>query len=200
MRRLLRSELPADTIALARFLIGATLAHDLPDGRVGGRIVETEAYPPGDPAAHAFAGRTRRNASLFLDRGHAYVYLGYGLHCLFNVSSESAGIGAGVLVRALEPVEGIAAMQARRRTARLLDLARGPGRLAQAMGIGMALDGADLCADMGTAPPLWLAPPPRAPGAIGSSKRIGITKAASAELRFFELGNPFVSGPRALNR
>jgi len=195
IRRLTRRELPADTAALARFLIGATLVHDLPDGRLSGRIVETEAYPPGDASGHAFPGLTRRNRSLFLTRGHAYVYLGYGLHYLLNVASEYNGIGAGVLLRALEPLEGIAAMGQRRGTLRLRDLARGPGRLAQAMGVDLSDDGIDLTRDRS----LWLGAPVRTAGPIGCSVRIGITKEVDRPLRFFERENPFVSGSRHLN-
>jgi DNA-3-methyladenine glycosylase len=194
--RLRRTDLPADTVALARFLIGKTLVHDLPEGRVAGRIVETEAYLPDDPACHAFIGQTRRNRSLFLERGHAYVYFSYGCWALMNVASETAGIGAGVLLRAIEPLEGIPIMEARRKTRRLLDLARGPGRLSAAMGIALADDGRDLCAPG----PLWLGEAVRPPGKVCVSVRIGITRAADRQLRFFEAGNPFVSGPASLNR
>jgi len=101
VRRLRRAELPVDTVRLARYLIGKTLVHNLPGGTVSGRIVETEAYVVGDQAGHAFRGRTLRNRTLYLERGHAYVYLIYGLHYLLNVTSERVGIGAGVLLRAL---------------------------------------------------------------------------------------------------
>ena len=135
IRRLRRSELPADTIKLARYLIGKTLVHDLPRGRLSGRIVETEAYPVGDAAGHAFRGETPSIRSLFLRRGHAYVYFTYGSCFMMNVSSEESGVGAGVLLRAVEPLDGIRFMERRRDTHRLLDLTRGPGRLAQAMDI-----------------------------------------------------------------
>ena len=147
IRRLRRSELPADTIGLARYLIGKTLVHDLPQGRLSGRIVETEAYPVGDAAGHAFRGETPGIRSLFLRRGHAYVYFTYGSCFMMNVSSEESGVGAGVLLRALEPLEGLRFMERRRGTHHLHDLARGPGRLAQAMDIDKRLDGVDLCAD-----------------------------------------------------
>src|SRR5579862_1769071 len=140
---LARAELPADAVALARFLIGATLTHDRPEGRTRGRIVETEAYPPGDPAAHSFAGLTERNRSLFRERGHCYVYLGYGVSWLANVSAESEGKGAGVLFRALEPLDGHDLMLVRRGRE---PLATGPGRLAKALGVDRAQDGLDLCA------------------------------------------------------
>jgi DNA-3-methyladenine glycosylase len=195
-RRLRRSELPVDAAALARFLIGKTLVHDSADGRTSGRIVETEAYVVGDAAGHAFIGKTVRNRSLFLKRGHAYVYFSYGVHWMFNVSAETAHVGAGVLVRALEPIEGIELMRSRRRTDRLVDLARGPGRLAAAMGIDKRLDGVDLCS--GGA--LWLGTARKPAGKTGRSVRIGITKEAHRLLRFYERGNVFVSGSLVLRR
>ena len=114
---LARAELPIDTAALARYLIGKLLVRELPEGVASGRIVETEAYVIGDAAGHAYRGMTPRNRSLFLERGHAYVYLAYGISYMLNVSSEAAGIGAGVLIRALEPLEGVVdhAAQSRRR-------------------------------------------------------------------------------------
>src|SRR5215471_15435293 len=104
VRRLRRNALPADTVGLARYLIGKTLVHDTDEGRSSGRIVETEAYIVGDAAGHAFRGPTARNRSLFLERGHAYVYFIYGCWHALNVCGEVAGVGAGVLVRAIEPL------------------------------------------------------------------------------------------------
>jgi DNA-3-methyladenine glycosylase len=203
IRRLRRTELPADTVALARFLIGKIVVRELAGVRLSGRIVETEAYPQRDPAAHHFRGRTPRNRSMFLRRGHAYVYFSYGNHFMLNVSAEIAGIGGGVLIRALEPLEGISQMQQHRKTVRLLDLARGPGRLASALRIDRSLDGTDLCAPG----PLWLGAPTgsrnsleRDPALVlGTSPRIGITRAARRLLRFYARGSPFVSGPRHLH-
>ena len=194
IRRIRRAELPHDTVKLARFLIGKTIVHDHPRGRLSGRIVETEAYIPGDAACHAFRGPTPRNRTLFLDPGHAYVYFVYGAHYMLNVSSERRGIGAGILLRAIEPLEGIEAMKRNRKTSRLEDLARGPGRLAAALRISPRLDGLDLTDDG----PLWLGSPVRPAGPIGVSVRIGITKDAHRPLRFYERGNPFVSGPKRL--
>src|SRR5215831_2686604 len=145
LRRLRRRELPVDTRALARFLIGKILVREHSEGRLAGRIVETEAYVVGDAAGHAFRGETPRNRSLFLERGHAYVYFIYGCWFAINVSGEVAGTGAGVLLRALEPLEGIPLMQRWRGTERLSDLARGPGRLATALDIDRSYDGIDLC-------------------------------------------------------
>jgi len=194
LRRLRRAELPVDTVELARYLIGKIAVHDTDDGRLSGRIVETEAYPVGDSAGHAFRGETRRNASLFLGPGHAYVHFTYGSSFLLNVTSEAAGVGAGVLLRALEPLEGIEWMQRSRGRASLLDLARGPGRLTKAMQIDFTQDGLDLCA----AGPLWLATSQRETGAVGKSVRIGLTRNVNLKVRFYERGNPYVSGPKRL--
>ena len=193
-QRLKRGELPIETASLARFLIGKTLVRDAPEGRTSGRIVETEAYVPGDASGHAYVGETTRNRSLFLRRGHAYVYFIYGMHFCVNVSGERPGIGAGVLLRALEPIDGVAIMRARRRVHRLADLARGPGRLAEAMNIDRRLDGIDLCS-RGT---LWLADEIHPRGRVARSVRIGISKETTRLLRFYEAGNPHVSGPGAL--
>ena len=183
--------MPIDTVEMARYLIGKILVHDLTVGRVSGRIVETEAYVVGDAAGHAFRGLTRRSRSLFLEHGHAYVHLAYGLHYLVNVVSEGSGVGAGVLLRALEPLDGISYMQRHRANAPLLDLASGPGRLAQAMRIDLRSDGKDLCAPG----PLWLADAIRPAGEIGRSPRIGVSRAAHWLLRFYERNSPYVSGP-----
>ncbi len=195
LHRLVRMELPQDAGALARFLIGKLVVRQWAEGCSTGRIVETEAYLPGDAACHAFRGRTARNASLFLAPGYAYVYLAYGTSFMLNVSAEAAGIGAGVLLRALEPLDGIAQMQCRRGRAPLRDLARGPGRLAEALGIDRGLDGVDLCADG----PLMLAADDAADGEIGESVRIGITRDAERVLRFYRRGSRYVSGPRWLS-
>ena len=117
-----RAELPVDTVSLARYLIGKILVREMAEGVASGRIVETEAYVVGDAAGHAYRGMTPRNRSLFLERGHAYVYLVYGSAYMLNVSSEIAGIGAGVLIRALEPRDGIPIMQRNRQIERLARL------------------------------------------------------------------------------
>jgi DNA-3-methyladenine glycosylase len=193
---LARSELPVDTVELARGLIGKVLVRETSDGVLSGQIVETEAYPVGDAAGHAFRGETARNRSLFLCRGHAYVYLAYGVSYLLNVSSEAAGVGAGVLIRALEPLEGLAAMQKNRRVQNPRDLARGPGRLGQALEIDRRLDGVDLC----RAGPLWIARGYGDAPDIGASPRIGLSKETDRLLRFYARDDLFVSGPRAFNR
>ncbi|HEX3651232.1 MAG TPA: DNA-3-methyladenine glycosylase [Rhizomicrobium sp.] len=192
---LTRAQLPVDTAALARFLIGKLVVRELRAGVVSGRIVETEAYIVGDAAGHGYRGMTPRNRSLFLERGHAYVYLAYGTSYMLNVSGDLPGIGAGVLIRALEPLEGIAIMQRNRGVERLRDLARGPGRLAAALQIDLRLDGLDLCRKG----PLWLASDDHKPGKIGRSVRIGISRDAHRLLRFYLRGSPFVSGAKSLN-
>jgi DNA-3-methyladenine glycosylase len=194
-RALVRSELPNDTVSLARYLIGKMLVRELPEGAASGRIVETEAYVVGDAAGHAYRGLTRRNRSLFLERGHAYVYLAYGSSYMLNVSSEMPGIGAGVLIRAIEPLEGIPIMRLNRGIERLRDLARGPGKLTAALRVDLSLDGLDLCRDG----PLWLGRGDFEPGKIGQSTRIGISREANRLLRFYLRESPFVSGPRSLN-
>jgi DNA-3-methyladenine glycosylase len=194
-RPLARSELPIDTASLARYLIGKVLVRELPEGVASGRIVETEAYVVGDAAGHAYRGMTRRNRSLFLEHGRAYVYLAYGVSYMLNVSSEAPGIGAGVLLRALEPLEGIPIMRRNRGIERLRDLARGPGKLTVALQVDHRLDGLDLCREG----PLWLGRDDHEPGKIGRSIRIGISRDANRLLRFYLRGNPFVSGPRSLN-
>ena len=129
VRRLSRADLPVDTAEMARYLIGKTIVRNVGRSRISGRIVETEAYPPGDSSGHGYRGQTARNHSLFLGRGFAYVYSIYGVSYMLNVSAEEPGVGAGVLLRALEPLEGINLMERRRKTDKLMDLARGPGGL-----------------------------------------------------------------------
>jgi DNA-3-methyladenine glycosylase len=186
-----------DTVELARYLIGKVVVHDTDTGRLSGRVVETEAYPVGDAAGHAFHGKTQRNRSLFMERGYAYVYLCYGTSFLLNVSSEVAGVGAGVLLRAIEPLEGIDEMMVGTcsRT-RLADLGSGPGRLTRALRVDLGQDGSDLCA----AGSLWLAATARRTGSIGKSVRIGITRDVDRLLRFFEIGNAHVSGVKKRNK
>jgi DNA-3-methyladenine glycosylase len=192
-----REELPVPAARLARWLIGKTLVRQHPAGRMSGRIVETEAYVVGDASGHAYRGKTVRNASLFLERGHAYVYFVYGCWYSLNVSAGRSGIGSGVLLRALEPLEGVELMAANRPGSRVADLARGPGRLATALGITRDLDGQDLCGGRG---PLWLAGAMRKRGRIAAGPRIGISRETHRPLRFFEIGNPSVSGPRSQTR
>jgi DNA-3-methyladenine glycosylase len=190
MPRISRRALPVATVALARYLIGKRLVHATPAGRIAGRIVEVEAYPPGDPTGYARPGLTTSNAPLFAVRGTGYVRMVYGACLTLNLAAEAEGVGAAVLIRALEPTEGIDLMLARRPESRLRDLARGPGRVCAALGIGRDLSGIDLCAGG----ELWLE---RMPGAavIQVSTRIGLSRDQHRRLRFVERGSPFVSIP-----
>lgn len=175
------------TVEVARDLLGMLLVH----GRVAGRIVEVEAYVGvHDAAAHASAGLTPRTMVLFGPPGHAYVYLIYGMYECLNLVAEPDGQPGCVLIRALEPVAGIAAMRERRGVAKLEALASGPGKLTIALGISRRQNGADVTRGRLTVrrPVDYFAPE------IGVSKRIGIRKAADWELRFFVTGNRFVSG------
>jgi DNA-3-methyladenine glycosylase len=193
-----RSMVPPDTVALARFLLGKIVVRQMGAGTALGRIVETEAYLETDPACHAFRGMTPRNRSLFLEVGHAYVYVCYGTSLMLNVSSEAAGTGAGVLLRALQPISGIEHMQRARnggRGMRVRDLARGPGRLTAALKVDLRHDGIDLFRRGA----LWIGNDDAAVGSIGQSVRIGLTKGADARLRYFIAGNDYLSGTRRLN-
>ena len=194
LRRFRRAELSVDSVRSACYLIGKVVVHDVAAGRLSGRIVETEAYPIGDPAGHAVRGKTPRNRSLFHGRGRAYVYLVYGSSFMLSVTSEVRGVGGGTLLRALEPLEGIDLMQRSRAATRLTDLARGPGRLTEAMRIDLRQDGLDLCA----AGPFWLAATAQNAGAIGQSVCIGLTRNVDRRWRFHERGDPYASGPKRL--
>ncbi|HEU5135683.1 MAG TPA: DNA-3-methyladenine glycosylase [Steroidobacteraceae bacterium] len=191
MPRISRRALPAGTVELSRFLIGKRLVHETAAGRIAGRIVETEAYPPGDPTGYARPGLTTSNAPLFAARGTAYVRMVYGACLTLNLAAEAAGVGAAVLIRALEPTEGIALMLKHRPASRLIDLARGPGRVCAALAIGRELSGADLTTD----PRLWLEHAGRAPVSIQVTTRIGLSRDQHRRLRFIERGSPFVSVP-----
>jgi len=168
--------------------------------QISGRIVETEAYLQHEPACHGFRGMTPRNRSLFLEHGHAYVYLCYGTSYMLNVSGDAQGIGSGVLLRALQPLTGIEQMRRggrphRRSRVRPADVTRGPGRLAAAFRVDRRYDGLDLF----TGPQLWIGSDAYEVETVGISVRIGITKAAEERLRFFVAGSPYLSGTRTLN-
>jgi DNA-3-methyladenine glycosylase len=175
-----------DVVDVARDLIGCVVEH----GPVSGVIVETEAYHDCEPACHAFVGLTPRTAPLFGPPGRAYVYRSYGIHALLNAVCEVEGVGAAVLLRALEPVEGIEIMQARRGVDRLEDLCSGPGKLTQALDVELVDNGADLSAG-----PVLIAPRPASwrDVEIVSGPRIGITKAVELPWRFSAAGSRFVS-------
>jgi len=190
MTRLTRRALPVATVDLARYLIGKVLVHESAAGRLSGRIVETEAYPPGDPTGYARPGLTTSNAPLFERRGHAYVRMVYGTCLTLNLAAEEAGVGAAVLIRALEPLEGLALMRRRCPRVRVRDLLRGPGRLCAALGIGRELSGVDVT----TSDRLWLQRG-RTPVAVQVSTRIGLSRDQHRRLRFLERGSAFVSVP-----
>jgi DNA-3-methyladenine glycosylase len=177
---------------VTRDLVGCVVSHD----GSSGVIVETEAYHHSEPASHAYVGLTARTRVLFGPPGVAYVYRSYGIHACLNAVCEPEGVGAAVLIRALEPVEGIEAMRERRRLERLEDLCSGPGKLTQALGIGLDLNGTDLIRG-----PILIArrPPGWRDVEVVASRRIGITKAAELPWRFSALGNRYLSRP-ALSR
>jgi DNA-3-methyladenine glycosylase len=172
---------------VARNLIGCHLSYD----GCGGTIVETESYERDDPACHAYVGLTKRTAPLFGPPGRAYVYLSYGIHSLLNAVAEPEGEAAAVLIRALEPTEGLDAMRARRGERPDGDLCSGPGKLTDALGIGLGDNGADLSADPFLVLPRQLG----WSGEILTTPRVGITKAVDRPWRFSLAGNPFVSRP-----
>jgi DNA-3-methyladenine glycosylase len=173
-------------LEVARDLIGCVVSHD----GCSGVIVETEAYHDSEPACHAFVGLTPRTATLFGPPGVAYVYRSYGIHALLNAVSEPEGVGAAVLIRALEPVQGVAAMQERRGVARIEALCSGPGKLTQALGIGLDLNGTDLL----RGPIVFADRPPSWRGvATDVDTRIGITRATELTWRFTAAGSRFVS-------
>jgi DNA-3-methyladenine glycosylase len=179
----MRELLAGDVNVAARALVGWTL---LVDG-VGGTIVEVEAYDHDDPAAHGFRGRTERNASMFGPAGHAYVYRSYGIHWCLNLVCGPVGVPAAVLVRALEPTQGLDAMRARRGLEDERLLCAGPGRLCQALGVTGAHDGLAL-----DAPPFELRPPTAAVD-VAVAARIGITRAADLPWRYVARGSRFLS-------
>jgi DNA-3-methyladenine glycosylase len=174
---------------VARDLVGCTVAH----GETAGVIVETESYHADDAACHAFVGLTARNGVLFGPPAHAYVYLSYGIHSLLNFVAERDGEAAAVLIRALEPVRGIELMRERRGVDRLEELCSGPGKLTQALGIGLELNGVSL--EDGPIRVSGRSDGWRKP-AIVTDRRVGITKAAELPWRFCAAGSRFVSRPR----
>jgi len=182
----LRAQLARSVEDAARALLGCTL---LVDG-VGGVVVETEAYAPDDPASHSYPGPTRRNATMFGPPGRLYVYRSYGIHWCANVVACGEGVGAAVLLRALEPTAGLDVMRRRRRVDDVRLLCSGPGRLAEALGITGAHDGLDL-----GSPPFELLPPGRRVEVL-TGPRVGITRARELPWRYALAGSTFVSRPR----
>ena len=175
-------------LEVARDLVGCVVSH----GETSGVIVETEAYHDSEPACHAFVGLTPRTETLFGPPGVAYVYRSYGVHALLNAVCEPEGVGAAVLIRALEPLDGIEAMRARRGLDGERQLCSGPGKLTQALGIGLELNGSDLRRG-----PITLSPRPRRwrDVQIVRDRRIGITLAVELEWRFCARDSRFLSRP-----
>ncbi len=176
-------------LLVARDLIGCTVEH----AGTSGVIVETEAYHDSEPASHAFIGLTPRTRTLFGQPGRAYVYRSYGIHALLNAVCEPEGVGAAVLIRALEPLSGIETMRRRRGLVRAEDLCSGPGKLTQALGVSLEENGSSLTSGpvrIGPRQPGWLDPD------VIEGTRIGITKAVELRWRFYVAGNRHVSRPR----
>lgn len=186
-----------DPVEVARELLGSVLVHQTDAGLVTGRIVEAEAYlAKDDPACHAARGRTRKNASMFGPPGHAYVYPIHARYC-FNVVTEPEDVASAVLVRAIEPLDGIPLMKQRRDRNSLVEIANGPAKLCEAFEIDRAQDGWDLT--LGDR--FWLEKDgdfDERQLDVGRSERIGVTSAHDLKLRFFFKGNTFVSGPKRM--
>ncbi|MDO8886120.1 DNA-3-methyladenine glycosylase [Candidatus Oleimmundimicrobium sp.] len=189
MEALKRDFYERNTKVVAKELLGKVLVHRLPEGDITGRIVETEAYfGNGDPASHASRGKTPRNAIMFGPSGHAYVYFNYGMHYLFNIVTEKKGIPGAVLIRALEPIEGIDFMLQRRKTKKLRCLTNGPAKLTQALGIDISHNGLDLVNGE-----IFVCDDKKAVFKVASASRIGISVGKDELLRFYIKDNQFVS-------
>jgi DNA-3-methyladenine glycosylase len=175
-------------LEVSQDLIGCVVSH----GDTSGVIVETEAYHHSEPASHAFVGLTPRTRTLFGPPGRAYVYLSYGIHACLNAVCEPAGVGAAVLIRALEPASGLEEMRARRGVERVEDLCSGPGKLTQALGIELVHNGIDL-----TKGPVFISERPAGweQPEVSADVRIGITKAPELPWRFVATGSRFLSRP-----
>jgi DNA-3-methyladenine glycosylase len=185
-RRLSRAFFARSVHDVARDLVGCRLFFD----GAGGTIVETESYERDDPACHAYVGLTDRTEVLFGPPGRAYVYLSYGIHSLLNAVAEPEGEAAAVLIRALEPTAGLEAMRERRGDRPDGELCSGPGKLTEALGVGLEHNGADLARD-----PFLLLPPSGPSPALVAGPRVGITKATERPWRFCAAGSSFVSRP-----
>lgn len=181
---------------MAEALLGRLLVHESPDGPAGGRIVEVEAYiGPDDPASHAVAGRTARNASIWGEPGHAYVYFTYGMHHCLNVVTECDGFPAAILIRALEPTVGLDLLRRRRPHLAPRQILSGPGRVCRGLGLGREHDGLDLVSG-----PVWIGRARSAPRAVARGPRIGIRVGLDRPWRLAILGHPSVSAPSWVGR
>jgi DNA-3-methyladenine glycosylase len=188
-RRLDRNFYNHPTLKVAKELLGKYLVIEKDGKYISGKIVETEAYiGPDDPASHAYRGLTPRNRIMFGDPGCAYVYLTYGMHHCLNFVTERKGFPAAVLIRALEPADGIEIMKKRRKAKDLINLTNGPAKLCQALGIDRALNGADLCSDI-----IYVEDRGNEIGKIVSTSRVGIKEGKDKKWRFYIENNEFVS-------
>ena len=196
--RLRRAFFDRPAVEVAPDLLGRVLVRAVRDGvRLAGRVVEAEAYEPGDPASHGFRGPTPRNASMFGAPGHLYTYFTYGNHWMANVVARERGVGSAVLLRALEPLEGVEEMRVNRARSDALDLCSGPGKLARAFGLDRTHDGADLVRGRD----VWLeAGTPVDPDRIRRGTRVGVSVGGEQDWRFFEADSPWVSKWRGAPR
>lgn len=177
-----------DAKVVAQDLLGCYLMTDLPEGKAIGKIVETEAYLSiGDLSSHSFRGLTKRNRTMFGPPGYAYVYFTYGMHYCVNVVTREKGVGEAVLIRALEPVEGIDIMKRRRGVMDIKNLCNGPAKLTQSLGINLTHNG--YCINCG---PIAILPKAE-PVEVVTTTRIGIIKSSDLPLRFYIQGNPYIS-------
>jgi DNA-3-methyladenine glycosylase len=195
LRPLARAFFTRPVVEVARDLLGCILVHESAEGPTSGMIVEAEAYASDDPASHAYRGRTDRNAPMFEDPGYAYVYFTYGMHFCLNAVTEPEGKASAVLIRAVQPLEGIDLMRARRGAIRDRDLARGPGRLTQAFGIAREQNRSDL-----TKPPLMICAGERLPyNGARATPRIGLGTLQDGRLwRFAIKDSPWASRAPAM--
>lgn len=192
MKKIIKIQSLQDVTKAAQHLLGCIIVRTLETGEVlSCRIVETESYHQDDPASHTFNGQSPRTEAMFGTAGHAYIYFTYGMHWCFNVTAGPEGYGAGVLIRAAEPLEGIASMQKNRKLQTLTSpqiLTNGPAKLAQALQIDKSLYGHDL-----SVPPLQVFEPDNRNFTVTQTTRIGISKAVDEQARFYIQDNPFIS-------
>jgi DNA-3-methyladenine glycosylase len=176
-----------DSVTAARALLGYKLVYETPEGRLSGYIVETEAYHQDDPASHTFRGQTVRNTPMFGPAGTVYVYFTYGMHYCMNIVTGEAGHGQGVLIRALQPIDGLAIMKRNRGMKNEVQLTNGPAKLTQALGVGREMSGTNIVQG-----PIHLEPG-FTPEEIVQTVRIGIKQGVETPWRFYIKDNPFVS-------
>lgn len=182
----LYAELEQGSLVAAKALLGWKLVHATPNGRIAGYIVETEAYHENDPASHTYKGKTKRNAAMYEGAGTIYVYFTYGMHYCVNIVAGRKGVGEGVLIRALEPVEGIEPMKVNRKTSVISNLTNGPAKLVQALEIHKGYNGTVLGHGLHLEKGII-------PDEIVQSRRIGISQAQDKPWRFYIAGNLYVS-------